>query len=1208
MKKTKAFESGIQKPIILVIDDEPVTRKQLHTAITAEVGEKYAVQTHADMEEARQSLDDLFSNVIVAALDLNLAGGVDAGLAALRTLRTLLAEPSTHVIAYSRRSERNEQDRVLEAGADNFVATKNVRDVITQVVLYKELAELHQSSPMIERVLDEIGLGMSIQDEHWRILWANKTTKEATGEEESIGRICYEAYHKFYHFKDPCRVCVAKKALDNKKIERGKVFLPIQDKVSCVEIHAAPLRNQEGKAVAVLEVTRFVGDDWQKQVRTHLRYKEVLQAAYELLGCRAIAVYYQPVDAGAVYRFEVYGKDPDSVCPQTRSIVELDEPCIQVLRNGGHKLSRHLDVNEPTHFLWRPFTTNNDVVCFVDVAYYEGKGLSEDALVQDMAPYWRYLVEEFAEARKDRNDFRSSNYSEAVNGFLAKAAEVDPTADDQDGAIIQAATTCIREQLSPLSMHIRTVDKNENGLKKRDGFGCYYECTDPVRRLERNGHGSTWVANTRKPLWKYEAEVEEIVQGVDQTLDNETVQQLMKIRSYAAIPLMTGRRVLGTLAIQFEDDALQSEAKKKFLETISTALSSTLGFHFFIKVWRSRTDLGKKLDEQIFQTLFGSLSENKEQEQLEAKTKEVRNRIVHLVYELTSSDMVLYYRLNAEEQSFVKDVHEGDCHGAPDSLPLNMSFVMSMFKTDNTVIWDVDQNERAWEKAVADVTAGNQDDKPFWVQIGCGAASLVKVRGREHGLLLVLCRIPGWLDEDDKAFISEQAHRLENAETAAQMRLDDCRESKAQQTLNTILGIMGRTESEETLYRLFLLAVTTGEGLRANRAVLLRRCNDEPDVFRVADAVGSNSLVEAKRRWAEASGLSLEDKIGLCNQSQRQTHEGDLFPEMKDMETRIAPPGNCDGRVQRRRADMPPFFDSTAIQSALYVEERPVEESALAAIVVDNVVEAYVWVDYAFLDPPLPPEYGVQLLAHLSAEMGLTIQALRQQRAYEENMRKMTRDINYAFRTRTSVLESNFWLLKEALGSEHPRLLDRMERNIQFFKRAAMISVRFFQDDLTDAMEPCDMNDAASRIAALFDDARIQVLPHSTPVIVTGNQERLEECLLELLVNARDFAPKEGGKILLRVSTSRDCCRIDVEDNGPGVHPDMREQVFEMFRCFPSNRMGLGLPYARNIARAYGGDLVLEAPESTSCGAHFVVVLPLASQINPTENIGKDEP
>jgi len=73
----------------------------------------------------------------------------------------------------------------------------------------------------------------------------------------------------------------------------------------------------------------------------------------------------------------------------------------------------------------------------------------------------------------------------------------------------------------------------------------------------------------------------------------------------------------------------------------------------------------------------------------------------------------------------------------------------------------------------------------------------------------------------------------------------------------------------------------------------------------------------------------------------------------------------------------------------------------------------------------------------------------------------------------------------------------------------------------------------------------------------------------------------EGGRLLLRIA-----------DNGPGIPPELRLRLFEPFATARKEHgTGLGLATARNIVRAHGGDLDVEAdpPEG---GAAFVIRLP----------------
>ena len=49
-----------------------------------------------------------------------------------------------------------------------------------------------------------------------------------------------------------------------------------------------------------------------------------------------------------------------------------------------------------------------------------------------------------------------------------------------------------------------------------------------------------------------------------------------------------------------------------------------------------------------------------------------------------------------------------------------------------------------------------------------------------------------------------------------------------------------------------------------------------------------------------------------------------------------------------------------------------------------------------------------------------------------------------------------------------------------------------------------------------------------------------------------------------------------IDDDGPGIAPDRRDEVFRPFESGPGGGTGLGLTIARDIARAHGGDVLLE--------------------------------
>jgi signal transduction histidine kinase len=114
---------------------------------------------------------------------------------------------------------------------------------------------------------------------------------------------------------------------------------------------------------------------------------------------------------------------------------------------------------------------------------------------------------------------------------------------------------------------------------------------------------------------------------------------------------------------------------------------------------------------------------------------------------------------------------------------------------------------------------------------------------------------------------------------------------------------------------------------------------------------------------------------------------------------------------------------------------------------------------------------------------------------------------------------------------------------------------------------------------------------------VRADRDRLHRILLNLMTNAVKFTPK-GGQVSVGCSTVADRVLIQVSDTGRGIPPDMLGRVFEPFVQVNSDDatnqkgMGLGLAIGRELARAMGGDLVVES--AVGRGSIFTISLPAA--------------
>lgn len=122
----------------------------------------------------------------------------------------------------------------------------------------------------------------------------------------------------------------------------------------------------------------------------------------------------------------------------------------------------------------------------------------------------------------------------------------------------------------------------------------------------------------------------------------------------------------------------------------------------------------------------------------------------------------------------------------------------------------------------------------------------------------------------------------------------------------------------------------------------------------------------------------------------------------------------------------------------------------------------------------------------------------------------------------------------------------------------------------------------------------ISIVPQlDSGVIVNGNRLRLARLLANLLTNAERHATSQIN-VIVKARPPR--AILEVIDDGPGIPPDEREQIFKRFyrradaqRHDPAGT-GLGLPIGREIALAHGGSL--QAADHPK-GARFVLDLPL---------------
>ena len=112
-------------------------------------------------------------------------------------------------------------------------------------------------------------------------------------------------------------------------------------------------------------------------------------------------------------------------------------------------------------------------------------------------------------------------------------------------------------------------------------------------------------------------------------------------------------------------------------------------------------------------------------------------------------------------------------------------------------------------------------------------------------------------------------------------------------------------------------------------------------------------------------------------------------------------------------------------------------------------------------------------------------------------------------------------------------------------------------------------------------------------LVLPLKRNALKRAITNLVSNAARF----GDQIVIRAATEGRWVRIEVDDNGPGIPPAERNNVFRPFyrldhaRNQDKGNSGLGLAIARDIAKSHGGDVALG--ESSMGGLRAIISVPL---------------
>jgi PAS domain S-box-containing protein len=135
------------------------------------------------------------------------------------------------------------------------------------------------------------------------------------------------------------------------------------------------------------------------------------------------------------------------------------------------------------------------------------------------------------------------------------------------------------------------------------------------------------------------------------------------------------------------------------------------------------------------------------------------------------------------------------------------------------------------------------------------------------------------------------------------------------------------------------------------------------------------------------------------------------------------------------------------------------------------------------------------------------------------------------------------------------------------------------------------------RPAATAKGVRLESSLDPTASLISGDPERLQQIVWNLLSNAIRFTPR-GGRVDIRLDRNQTDAQVVVSDNGDGIGPEFLPYVFDRFRQADSSRtrrhggLGLGLSLVRQLVELHGGTATAYSAGEGQ-GSSFTITLPL---------------
>jgi two-component system sensor histidine kinase HydH len=252
-----------------------------------------------------------------------------------------------------------------------------------------------------------------------------------------------------------------------------------------------------------------------------------------------------------------------------------------------------------------------------------------------------------------------------------------------------------------------------------------------------------------------------------------------------------------------------------------------------------------------------------------------------------------------------------------------------------------------------------------------------------------------------------------------------------------------------------------------------------------------------------------------------------------------------------------------------------------------------------------------QELAETLAETNRKLQQAQEEARRSERLAalgQMSAGLAHEIRNPLGVIKGSAEMLHQKLGESNPLASELAGYISSETNRLSALVTRFldFARPLHTELAPADIAAVLERalhdVALMHKDApvRIERQYEANLPLVPLDEGLSEQAFVNLIQNAYDAMGNGGGILKVMAAraenSGRDGVEVRIEDSGPGVSAELREQIFNPFVTTKKTGVGLGLSIVSRIIDGHHGTICVEAGGGSQQGASFVLFFPAGDE------------